>query len=166
MNNILKIINADDREINVYLIKKNEPYGSDNNLIYKNSEPIIEFFDASLTNEDDTSELGYFTGIRCLVEIIFTVNFSTGSEADILFNESLPMWTIDDENINTIRAWLKDKHDYDFQKYDDNNISMSSKHKELLTIINELDKLEMAYKNDIKIRIQIIKAKKNLLKAC
>jgi hypothetical protein len=103
-NLALQIVNQDDRQFNVRLVRQNGVYGADDSLLHQQAEPLVEFFDASNLEEDN--RLGYFTGIRCALGTLFQTAFELGSNADVLFNESLPMWNISTDNISDIQDWL------------------------------------------------------------
>lgn len=100
------IVNQDNRHFNVRLVRKHEHYGDADALVHQQNEPLVEFFDASHTDEDSDNPLGYFTGIRCFVSTLFQTAFELGGAADRLFNESLPMWNISSENIAALQDWL------------------------------------------------------------
>ncbi len=104
----LQFLNQDGRRFHVRLVRKRERCGSANEGIHQENEPVVEFFDA-MHQEDGApdGELGYFTGIRCCISTLFVSTFEHGTAADQLFNEDLPMWNIDEDNLRCVRGWVE-----------------------------------------------------------
>ena len=103
---VLHIINDDERHFAVRLVRKHERYGSSDEAVHSGDEPVVELFDAT-SLEPGSEDFGYFTGVRCRVGCLFATAFESGDEADVLLNESLPMWNISAENLNAIQKWLR-----------------------------------------------------------
>ncbi|MCP4700663.1 MAG: hypothetical protein GY862_27985 [Gammaproteobacteria bacterium] len=196
-----QIINEDGRPFFIRLIRKNEHHGEEDKLIYREDEPLLEFFDAD--NQEEGDGLGYFTGLRCTIGTLFKTAFETGGAADILFNQDLPMWNISHQHITAIQEWVLQQLDPGEVSFINKNNSLAvpvacgtketcqtppqekqtgranREHdapagstplrQQLASIIEALDTAEISEKNwrngDVKIRLQILAAKKNVLKA-
>lgn len=101
----LQMINDDGRRFHARLVRRKEYYGADSSLLYQSAEPLVELFDVSSNGADD-SDQGYHTGISFKISTLFETAFECGGYADTLFNESLPMWNISLDNVESMKAWL------------------------------------------------------------
>jgi hypothetical protein len=181
----LQIVNADQRRLYVRLVRKDEFYGDNDDLRHASDEPLLEFFDASPPHRSDGNGLGYYTGVRCAVSVLFATAFEQGSEADTLFNESLPMWSVSPENIAAIQTWLQQQLSHEEQSFFNNTAELvqtppptavnhappfaPSLHASLHQVLALLDNLEQSDESwrhgDVSLRLHVLSAKQSILQA-
>jgi hypothetical protein len=130
--------------------------------------------------------LGYYTGVRCSISTLFATVFEQGSAADILLNESLPMWSVSQDNVAAIQAWLQQQLSYEEQNVFLNNtvaparaavpsalpqpppvaITLRNALEQALNLLDNAESIDHQWQQgDIEVRLHILTAKQSLLHA-
>ena len=98
----IKITNKRNIPFNVRLVRQGERYGKDNGLIYADTEPAVEFFDAryDFAVDTDGKVLGQFVS-RYFVSTIYS------SKYGVALDGGVPAWVIEEDALAAVQEWLR-----------------------------------------------------------
>ncbi len=105
MKNTFKIQNEIGREFNVKILWKGDAYGRDKCLTHDEVEPLVEFYDATYSEENGDTRFdpeGQFVS-RYYAETILERD---DCGLDLMGYE--PAWKVDYKAMRKVRAWLTD----------------------------------------------------------
>ena len=113
---ILTIWNTENkRAFTIRIVEKSDKYGRDMCLTHDESEPLVEFYDASydFTKDLDGRVLGQFIGRYYISTLAGSYNGSHGLCLDL---SDCECWSIDKTSMKLINDWLVDvAHRIDFK---------------------------------------------------